>query len=56
MLWPAPKDPADLFEDLANIEIVAMWNEAFFELHYKPTALHQRGSVGSAAEFHTAKE
>ncbi|KAL0030741.1 hypothetical protein WJX77_004434 [Trebouxia sp. C0004] len=44
------KDPADLFEDLANIEIVAMWNEAFFELHYKPTALHQRGSVGSAAE------
>lgn len=29
-------EPADLFEDLASIEIVAMLNEPFCELHHKP--------------------
>ena len=32
----ALKEPADLFQDLASIEIVAMLNEAFCELHHKP--------------------
>ena len=27
--------PADLFQDLANIEMVGMLNEAFCELHHK---------------------
>ncbi|KAL0051213.1 hypothetical protein WJX82_003840 [Trebouxia sp. C0006] len=30
------QEPADLFQDLASIEIVAMLNEAFCELHHKP--------------------
>ena len=30
------QDPAHLFEDLVNIEMVAMLNEAFCELHHKP--------------------
>lgn len=30
------QDPAQLFEDLANIEMVAMLNEAFCEMHHKP--------------------
>ncbi|KAL3156358.1 hypothetical protein ABBQ38_000673 [Trebouxia sp. C0009 RCD-2024] len=30
------KDPAQLFGDLVNIEMVAMLNEAFCELHHKP--------------------
>ena len=32
----AVQDPAQLFEDLVNIEMVAMLNEAFCELHHKP--------------------
>lgn len=30
------QDPAQLFGDLVNIEMVAMLNEAFCELHHKP--------------------
>lgn len=30
------QNPADLFQDLVNIEMVAMLNEAFCELHHKP--------------------
>lgn len=30
------QDPAQLFEDLMNIEMVAMLNEAFCEMHHKP--------------------
>jgi hypothetical protein len=36
MVCPALMEPADLFQDLASIEIVAMLNEAFCELHHKP--------------------
>ncbi len=36
MLYSALKEPADLFQDLASIEIVAMLNEAFCKLHHKP--------------------
>lgn len=32
----AVQDPRQLFEDLVNIEMVAMLNEAFCELHHKP--------------------
>ncbi len=33
---PFMQAPADLFQDLANIEMVGMLNEAFCELHHKP--------------------
>lgn len=32
----AVQDPEHLFEDLVNIEMVAMLNEAFCKLHHKP--------------------
>lgn len=30
------QEPEQLFKDLINIEVVAMLNEAFCELHHKP--------------------
>ena len=35
MVCPVLKEPADLFQDLASIEVVAVLNEAFCELHHK---------------------